>query len=256
MRFGNILHILVTGLLVHLVSGCSSPERQTPAEWIRDNTRILTQLGSYQQEERQEGINRFLALGEEQGSEVVFYLLNDQAVENDERIVVILARILSIWKDTRGIPYLLDRLSSQDRGVIRIATEGLMAYGDDRRIRRDLEEKLGDPNLETRRAAATVLSRMRHPHALTLLGGRLRSEKDMEVRALCLLGVADAEPSRERTGYLIDALTDTEPHIRQHAWHVLSREKGVPKIYDPFADLAGRAQAIADLRRWAGIPRG
>ena len=53
-----------------------------------------------------------------------------------------------------------------------------------------------------------------------------------------------------RRELLVDALTDPDLEIRRFAWAALTQENGVPRIYDPNADLAARSQAVGDLRRW------
>ena len=90
--------VVLTAVFFTLVSnsGCqSAPEEKTLGQLVKENTRILSQLGSYRSEEQQEGINRFLRLEKEQGSELAFYFMNDRAVV-DARQQVVLARILSI----------------------------------------------------------------------------------------------------------------------------------------------------------------
>jgi HEAT repeat protein len=236
-----------------LLGGCgSATERPTPAEWVKENTLIISQLASYRGEEQQAGVARFLALGKEQGSEVVLYFLDDPAVARDERVVVILARILSIWKDPRGVSYLLDSLAnSRDDGVVRIAEEGLAEYGENVRILNRLEETAAAGGTEARRASVSLLSRMKDPRALEILGSRLRGEPEVEVRAVCLFGILDADPSPGRTDGLIDALTDPDAEIRALAWAALERDARAPRGFDPWAELAARSRAISDLRRWA-----
>lgn len=242
-------------LFLAVFVGCSSaPERPTLAEWVRENTLILSQLASYNTQEQKKGVKRFLDLGKDQGrelgSEIVFYFLNDPAVNND-RVVVLLAWILSVWENPRGIPFLLDKLSSRDEGVLRIAEEGLKAYGDNPRIIERVEEEINNPHLPTRKVIVEILSSMRSPGAVQILGKQLKIERDLDVRGICVLGLAGAKPCRMRIEYLIDALNDPDPSIRVTAWAALSREKNIPGIYDPHADFAGRVQAIANLDRWA-----
>lgn len=239
-------------LALVLSVGCAAPaQKQTPAKWIKENTRVISQLSSYRSDEQQQGINRFLTLGKEQGSAVVIYFLEDPAVNSEERVVVVLARILAIWKDTRGIPYLLDALvSTQDDGIRRVAEEGLVSYGANRRIGLRLEESIQSSSREVRRAGIAILSKMKSPAALGVLGGKLGDE-DAEVRALCLLGVVESEHSTARTGFIFDALADADAEIREIAWAALRKQEGVPEVYDPVANPAARAQGVADLRRWA-----
>ncbi len=234
------------------LASCGTPEReQTPAQWVKENTRIISQLASYRAEEQQEGINRFLALGKEQGSEVVAYFLDDPVVSGDDRVVAVLARILSIWKDPRGIPYLLDALErSRDEGILRIVEEGLSAYGENSRISNSLEGTIASPRPMARLASASVLSRMRNPRTVEILGRRMRDEENVEVRAVCLFGIVESQPSARRTELLVEALTDPDPEIRRAAWAALRETARPPDVFDPMADLASRARGISELRRW------
>ena len=53
-RIGQLLVGAI--LCASVLGGCGgSPERQTPAEWVRENTLILSQLTSYREAERQRG---------------------------------------------------------------------------------------------------------------------------------------------------------------------------------------------------------
>ena len=92
---------------------------------------------------------------------------------------------------------------------------------------------------------------MRSVRAFEILGGRLKTEDDVDIRALCLFGVVESQPTRRKTEFLIDALTDPDPDIRTIAWAALEKQRSVPRIYDPGLGLAARAQAVADLHRWA-----
>jgi hypothetical protein len=246
----------LAALLAAALASCSSsPEPLTPAAWVKENTKIVSQLGSYQAAEQQEGIQRFLKLSKEQGTEVIFYLLNDRAVSENERVTVVLARIAAMWKDPRGVSYLLTALAtSQDEGVVRIAEEGLIDYGGERAIIDRLEELSDGSRVRVRMACAQILSRMRDPRAVAILGKRLKSEPEAEIRGVCLLGVAESDAAPARTAFLIDALTDPDVDIRQTAWQIiLEKEKGLPRNYDPNADIASRSESIAELRRRAGI---
>ncbi len=238
--------------VVALAPGCrGDPEkRQTPAEWIKENTIILEQLKSYDNRERHEGINRFLKLGKERGTEVVNYLLNDPGLD-DYRIEVVLARILAEWKDSRAIPKLLLNLKERDSGAISIAKEGLIAFGDNLQILESMKELIADPELETRRTAAEVLSEMKAPEALKVLADRFKVEEDQDVRGICFLGVLNASPrDPRRTELLIDALSDKDVEFRQRAWDALVLLRP-PVRFDPEGDPAQQVQAIQALKGWA-----
>jgi HEAT repeat protein len=204
-----------------------------------------------------EAVNRFLKLGPEQGSEVVLWLLEDPLIVDNPRARVNLAAILAHWKDPRGIPYLLEGLiASRDRGILRVVEEGLEIYGENAVIIEQLgtEYVLENPEELTRRVAFSVLSRLRGPVVLRLLARGLLDE-DSEVRAMSVLGIAGFTESRDRTVYLIDALTDPDPEIRRLAWTALE-DGEVPRSvsFEPEGEALDRAEAVARLRRWANVP--
>jgi HEAT repeat protein len=245
---------LALTLAALLAAGCGgSQKKPTAAEWLRENTLILEQLRSYDRKERQQGINRFLRLGKEQGTEVVTYLLDDPNLE-DYRIELVLARILAEWKDPRAIPYLARNLTGRDLGAMEIAKEGLIIFGEEPRILAAVGELLESPEARQRMAAAEVLLEMAGPDAPRLLGERLKVEEDREVRATCLLGVLQSR-HRRRAEFLIEALADPEPEIRHMAWEGLVR-LGPPARFQPEGDAAERRKAIEALRAWwaAGAP--
>jgi len=239
------------GLAALIAAGCESSaekRQQTPVEWIRENSSILEQLRSYDRKERQEGIERFLKLGRDQGTAVVNYLLSDSKLE-DYRIEVVLARILAKWGGSRAIPKLLSNLRGRDNGAITIAREGLMAFGDNPEILDAMEELIQAPEKASRRTAAEILSEMKGPQALNLLGKRFQVEKDLEIRGICLVGILSSREAG-RTEYLINALGDVDSGIRQLAWDALAKKRP-PVRFDPDGDSLKRMEAIKNLRRWA-----
>ena len=229
-RIGQLLVGAI--LCASVLGGCGgSPERQTPAEWVRENTLILSQLTSYREAERQRGAQRFLNLGKEQGSEVVVYFLNDPVVKDDTRATVMLAWLLSRWQDRRGIPYLLDALSRGQE--LQVVVDGLRVYGEDRRILDRLRETVASSDRNVRSASTSVLSEMGGESTLEIVAARMKSEPDSDIRGQFLLAILEAKPSPRRRELLVDALTDPDLEIRRFAWTALTEEKGVPRIYDP-----------------------
>jgi len=236
-----------------LLPGCTNTpdEEMTPEEWlreIRENTKILEQLRSYDKKEQQEGVQRFLKLGKERGSEVVAYILNNPGLD-DYRIEVVLARLLAEWKDERAIPFLIMHLSVRESGMRETVKEGLQVFGSHPKILKAVEELVQDPDTDTRRFATEILSEMEGPRVLEILGRRFEEEKNLEIRGLCLMGII-ANKEAGRTGYLINALGDSDPDIRGMAWAALARKKP-PVEYNPRGDPADRLQAIKDLKEWA-----
>jgi HEAT repeat protein len=234
---------------------CSDAEKrqeQSLQQLIADNYSLLRQLGSYRSEEQQEAIERFQRLGPAQGGEVVVWFLNDPKAVEDERVQVLLARILADWRDRRAVPFLVESFKSRDGGVLRIAEEGLRVFDQDPALVHALGEQLGGSRHEVRLSAANVLASFRaSTQAQELLGRRLKDEENDEVRAVCLLGVVEGPRGAARLGYLIDALGDPDAQIRSTAWQVLRRE-GAPEVYQPAAALAARVEGIVALKRWAG----
>lgn len=235
--------------------GCRSvpDEEKSAQQLVKEQTPTVQRLASYREEERLEAVNRFLALGKDRGSEVVFWFLQDDAATEDERLRVNLAGILAMWRDPRGIPYLLDLLNSEDQGVLRIAEEGLKNYGDHPLLAEKLADVLdGNANPATRKIVAGVLSHMRTHRAVEILGDHLRDPSE-DVRVQCVFGIIDGPRSRTRTGRLVDALTDPDVEIRRLAWGALQEEKNQPPVsFDPAGTELERAEAVAFLRRWAG----
>lgn len=248
---GGGASIALLSLLLPLAAGCKSEEKkQTPAEWLEENTFILDQLRSYERKERQEAINRFLRLGRDQGTAVVNYILNDSGLQswNDYRLEVVLARILAEWKDSRAIPHLLRNLKGTDSGAIAIVKEGLIAFGENSQILESMEELLKESDGELRRTAAEVLSEMKGPAAVQLLSQQLKTEETVEIRGLCLLGILSSRDPR-RTEYLVEALADKDPGIRKQAWMAVAAKKP-PLQFDPYGDPAAREKAVEGLRKW------
>lgn len=234
-----------------LPSCSSSPEEQTPAEWLRENTTLLEKLRSYEAEERIEAINAFKSVGKERGTRYALTLLHDRTLD-DYRIEVVLARILADWQDRRAIPFLLEALRRPDEGAVEIAKEGLAVFHDDPTLVDALGEMVKSPVLKERRAAAEVLSKTGGSEVVELFGERYLAESDPEVRAFFLMAISDSRHPR-RVRYLIDALTDPDASLRQYAWNVLERSAELPEDaeFDPYAPPAERARVVAMLRLWA-----
>lgn len=254
MRIGPAAAALLGAVIA---AGCGGPPpRQTPAEWMAENTTILTQLVSYDKKEQHEGINRILSLGKERGIAVVNYLLEDEGLQRmkDYRLEVVLARILADWKDTRAIPTLLRNLEGTDSGALAIVREGLITFGDNPLILDSMREHLQDADTELRRTCVEVLSEMKGPEAVKLLSEHRRIEEDATIRGLCVLGILQSRDPR-RTSFLVDCLEDADPAIRREAWLGVVR-KSPPVVFDPRGDLVSRARSIAALKTWvkAGAP--
>jgi len=250
------LLVLPAAILIAGCGGSSKKEEQTVAEWLRENTVLLDDLASFENEKRHAAIARFLHLGKERGTEVVNYLLNDPKLD-DYRIEVVLARILAEWKDSRAIPKLLLNMKVQDRGAMEMAKEGLIAFGDNPQILEAMREGIADPDAGARRAAAEVLSEMSGPEAKKILADRFKVEEDLEIRGICLLGIlamSPREPLREE--FLVIALGDPDLGIRQQAWEGLLRLRPPPPVrFEPGGDPVERLQAIAALKRWTEARR-
>jgi len=229
--------------------GCGGKEEKdmTPVEWLKENTIILDQLRSYDKRELHQGINRFLQLGRERGTDVVNYILNDPNLE-DYRIEVVLARILAEWKDPRAIPKLLVNLKERDAGAASIAKEGLCLFGDHPQVIEAMRETIADPDVNNRLAAAEILSEMKGPAATSLLMDLFKAEEEVDIRGICLIGIINCRDPR-RTEILVGALADGDLGIRQQAWDALVLKKP-PVRFDPAGDPVVRLQAIKELRRW------
>ena len=232
------------------------PKRQTAAEWVSENTTILSQLQSWNPDELHQGIARFLKLGRDRGTEVVNYLLEDsgmQNVYNYERIELVLARILAEWKDSRAIRRLLPYMRGRDSGSLSIAKEGLIAFGDDARILEAVKELLDDSDVEVRRNAAEVVSEMKGQEAVDILGEHYRVEENLEVRGACVMGLLNPRSKGERKmEFILDALEDKDLGIRQLAWDAVAlKEPPVP--FDPAGEPAVRKRAVQELRKWAHV---
>jgi HEAT repeat protein len=243
-------HAILPLLALSAAVGCKGEEkRQTPAEWMEENTIILRQLRSYDREERYEGISRFLRMGKERGIDVVNYILDDPNL--DDRAEVVLARILAEWKDDRAIPRLLPHVRSEDRGAAEIAKEGLIIFDDSPRILEAMKELARDPSVETRLSAAEVVSEMKSPSAKAALVEMFKGEENADVRGVCFLGVLTGSPrDPRRTSFLIDVLDDKDPELRRRAWDALAF-LNPPIPFDPDGGPAVRKGAIDALRRWA-----
>jgi hypothetical protein len=243
-------HAILPLLALAAGAGCKGEEkRQTPAEWLEENTIILRQLRSYDKRELHEGIDRFLKLGKERGTDVVNYILDDPNL--DPRAELVLARIMAEWKDVRAIPKLLPNLQNQDRGAAEIAKEGLVIFGDNPHILEAMKEMIADPDVETRLDAAEIVSEMKSAAAKTLLIDAFKREQNQDVRGVCFLGVLTGNPrDPRRTSFLVDALDDRDPELRRRSWDAIAL-LNPPIRFDPDGDPDSRKGQIEILRRWA-----
>jgi len=231
-------------------AGCSTPEeRMTPAEYVGENSTVLRQLGSFVASEQQEGISRIKKLGRDQGSAVVLYVLDDPKLD-DYRLEVVLARILADWQHPRAIGHLLQSLRAPDDGAVRVASEGLIAFGDHPQVISALEEMLSSPVPRDRLTAATVLKDLPGPRVTDIFLGRFKAESDPEVRAVFLLRLLRGA-YRERKAFLVDALADPDRGIRGLAWTELQKVPGLPRVeFAADGPDETRAAAVATLRLW------
>lgn len=238
------------GWLGAFPTGCSTPEnRLTPAEYVSENSSILRQLRSYVSGEQQEGISRLKKLGRDQGTAVILYILEDPRLD-DYRLEVVLARVLADWKQPQAIGYLLQGLVAPDEGAVRIASEGLIAFGDKPQVLSLLEEMLARPTPRDRLTAARVMKDIPGARVTTTFVQRFRGESDPEVRGILLLRLLRGNYS-ERLAFLVDALADPDVAIRSLVWTELARIPDLPRV-DFAADGpdATRAQHVATLRLW------
>ncbi len=240
--------------LTLLAASCSTPEeRKSPAQIVRESSNLLQQLGSYADAEQREGISRIRRLGREQGSAVALYILDDPTF-NEYRVEVVLARILADWKQPRAIGHLLRNLNVPDEGAVRIASEGLLAFGDNNEVIAALEEMLARPSDRERRIAADVLKRIPSSKVLDIFHARWKAETDREVRGAFLVSFINSRhPMRKEL--LVNALTDADLGIRTLAWEALKKYPELPRIdYAPDGALETRAKDVAVLRLWLKAP--
>lgn len=243
---------LVAGglLLPACLAGCSTPETElSPSEWIEQNPTVFGKLKSYDEEERRDAVARLKALGRDQGTAVIYWVLSDRTLD-DYRLEVILARILADWKDPRAVPYLLENLESPDDGAVRIASEGLLIFGDSPEVMETLEELLESEADQPRSAAVDLLAGIGTRRTIEMLGERINRELNPEIRARMVIAVISSRNPR-RLEFLIDALNDNDPAIRELAWVEVQKYRQVPDVeYSPRAPDKERAQAVGALRVW------
>ena len=253
--------ILVFSLSLIVLWGCQStpPEQMSLTERVQAYSTVLKKLGSSVEEDRTEAIQRFLSAGKQRGGEVVVYFLEDKATITNERVRVNLAGILAQWKDTRGVPFLLEHFHTKDKWVRSIVAQSLVVYGNNIQVVDYVGEQLvSSSSVSTRRLAASVLSRVGSEKAAWYLSRRLK-DSDQEVRAECIEGIINSPQSRLRLGYLFDALTDPDSGLRQIAWWAIQKTyqgRKIPVQFNPTdPDEGKRAVDVAQLRRWAGFSK-
>lgn len=242
---------LVAVCLVAAWTGCAETEKGSgPAEWVDENLGVFGQLRSMDEKERKEGIQRFKMLGPEQGAAVALHVLGDPKVQ-DYRLELALACILAEWQDSRAIPFLLSSLEIQDDGAVRLASEALlMNFPDSPRVIGQLNDLLNRDSDRERLTGATLLAKIGSQQAAGFLGERIRVEVIPEVKAQLVIGVIKSKHPR-RVEYLIDALPDRDPAIRELAWSALEQVPGLPRVgYAPNAPDVERAEAVGALRLW------
>lgn len=242
--------------------GCSSsegPKRKTVKELLEENSSVLYDLASYDSAVRDDAADRLKKLGKEQGTAVILHLLRDPTLD-DERVEIVLARILASWKDRRAIPYLLQFLNHPDQGAVRNASEGLLEFAAEPQIMAALEEMLESDVVRERRIAAETVVQMRGEEVFEICAKHYRSEEDDEVRAMFLVFIATNE-SPERKRLLIEALDDPRRDIRWLAWRGLQDYSDLPAIdyspeESPDTNTAKREQNRRILYLWEGGARG
>jgi len=244
--------LCVVATVITLFSSCSTPEQEmSPSEWIRANSTVLDQLRSYDAVERRQGVSRIKRLGKEQGAALTYFILSDPKLE-DYRLEVVLARLLADWKDPRAIPFLLRGLQVPDEGAVRIASEGLLAFGNNPNVVDTLSEMLKAETPRDREIAANILAKIGSSETVDLLGSRIKTELDPEVRAQIVMAVIQGKHHR-RKEFLVDALTDADPAIRELAWSALKKYSDLPDVnYSPRSSDVERARAVGVLRIWVG----
>ncbi|MBN1444179.1 MAG: hypothetical protein JXA90_15820, partial [Planctomycetes bacterium] len=239
-----------------LACSCSSSEEKelTLTEFLEENSTLIGDLGSYDNEKRREAYNRLKQLPREQGINVCLGLLMEKKI-NNPRAEVVLARCLADWRDRRAIEYLFSYLALQDLGDVRMAAEGLEVFLDDPRVVAVLRDKVTSPVLQERRIATEILrgppDRRPDNEVVELFAAQYKSEKDPEIRARFLFTIGGSRHPR-KAGFLADALTDADEGLRALAWRFLQKEPQLPPEFDfdPGAAPADRADAVARLRLW------
>lgn len=238
--------------------GCSSTDKSAPKtvkELLEENSTLLYDLASYESVVRNDAVERLKSLGREQGTAVILHLLRDPTLD-EERVEIVLARVLASWKDRRAIPYLLQFLDHPDLGASRNASEGLLEFGTDPRIMARLEEMLASEVVRERRIAAGTLVQMRGDEVFEVCAHRFRLEDDHEVRATLLVYVA-GNRSSQRKLLLIEALDDPREDIRWLAWRGLQDYEDLPAVdyfprESPDANKAERKRILRVLYLWQG----
>ncbi len=239
--------VILVGLLL---GGCSTAEEKpTSTDWLRENSRVLRDLESFEKSRQQQAVVRLKKLGPDRGAAVVVALLRDSQV--GYRGEVLLARLLADWRDPRGISYLLKYLRHQDQGAVEIAAQGLVAFEGNREVNIALLEMLKSPTDTQRAAAAGVLSETRSAELLDRFLDFYSGEGDKEVRGLLVKALLQSKHPR-RDEFLVEVLMDSDQAIREMAWEGLRKRAGIPKVdYDPAAGADRRAEAVKSLRGWA-----
>jgi len=240
--------IVLASLLLAAGACGSDPETMTPAEWLRENTRLLEQLRSYEADEQKEAIAKFKELGRDRGTKYALALLVDPQLD-DYRTEVVLARILADWRDPRSINFLLQHLFRPDTGAAAIAAEGLAVFRGDPNLEEVLIAKLDSPVTGERRIAADLLSRFGTREAVERMAELYSDEEDAEVRALYLMTIR-ASDHPKRLEYLVDTLTDVDEGLREFAWNVVERRLPDDLEFDPGAAVETRATQVARIRMW------
>ena len=241
--------VLAAALVLLLPACASQDEARSLAEDLKEDSRLLFQLASYEASERNEGVRRVKSLGQEQGTWLCLYILQEPTID-DYRVEVVLARLLADWKDPRAIGYLLQSLKLPDDGAVRIAAEGLLVFKDNAHVAEALREMLSSSQARERLTAAEILSRFHTAPALEILAGHFRKESEREIRAQILVELLDSK-APQRKAALIDALVDPDAAIREAAWTGLKDYPDLPRVaYDPEGPLEERARCVADLRLW------
>jgi HEAT repeat protein len=251
MKAARFSRRLGAAAAVLAAAACATPDSaKTPAQLLEESSSVLAEVGSYDARERARGIARFRALGKEQGTALILHVIEDPKYE-DYRVEVVLARILADWKDPRAVPHLLPALRSLDEGAVQIASEGILALGEEPRVMAALGEMLDSPAVRERVTAARILYKLDSPQAVELLAERSRLEKEAEVRATCLLAVLNSRHARRRE-FLVEALADDDQAIRETAWSALEAEPGLPPVrFAVGGPPEERAAQLAAFRAWA-----
>ncbi|MDE0960585.1 MAG: HEAT repeat domain-containing protein [Planctomycetota bacterium] len=251
----RILWTLVLGTSLIVGSGCQPIDKKRErAEVLKDirDTTVIPDLGSHDTSIQKKSVDRILQ-SLEKAPEITRNLLvaalDDSMVSARTKRVI--CTLLADQADLRALAPLIRMLAEGALAEDDLLETALLEFGD--RAVPGVATVLAEGGPIARRNAAGILLAISGPRAHDALRSRMLTEKDPEVRFLCVCGLVEDRRSTS-LALLGDALDDKDEEVRRAAWGGLSHRARPPGgiLFNPAALPEVRVRQAQQVRNWLG----